>query len=246
MQGAKAFASHMLMTKNTHDDRREALRRTMNRLGLNPHRWATMAGIPEGTLRAFLSGRTTSMRGITEEKLAGAVNLSVVELFSEKAEGALSLPLSLAEMPVAKIVGVVEAGAWREAINMDANKGSISFVPHQGFPSEVQFAMRVSGESCNRVIQDGGTAIVVPYESFPGGIEALAQRSNHPLVVFERERSGNYEYTIKELHRSDDGFILKPVSDHPDHQSEIELDENGDTDRIRIAFVVVSIQNLVF
>ncbi len=215
----------------------------MKRLGLNPNRWATLAGVPEPTLRAFLNGRVHSMRGITEEKLARAVSLTVPELYGAQA---ISPPQSIGELPTAKIVGVVEAGAWREAVSLDEDLGNIRFVPHPAFRADQQFAMRISGESCNRVVQDGGTAIVVPYENVPGGLDALAMRPDPPLVVFERQRGGSFEYTIKALHRTDDGFELRPVSDNPRHQDVVTLNENGDTDSVRIAFVVVQVINSVF
>jgi hypothetical protein len=153
----------------------------------------------------------------------------------------------MAEMPVAKIVGVVEAGAWREAVSLDMDLGEIRFVPHPAFRPGVQFAMRISGPSCNRVVQDGGLAIVVPYDQVPGGLDALVMRPEPPLVVFERERGGAFEYTIKALHSTGDGrFELHPVSDHKDHQAVVPLDENGDTQSVRIAFVVVQVINSVF
>lgn len=46
--------------------------------------WAERAGVREGTLRAFLSGKSRSMRHETLEKLARAENATVGELIGEK------------------------------------------------------------------------------------------------------------------------------------------------------------------
>jgi hypothetical protein len=221
------------------------LRKSLEQLGIRPKRAASMADVPYSTVMNFLNGNSQSMRGATEAKIARALGKSVSELFDD--EPAIGSPQSMADMPVTKIVGVVEAGAWREAVSLDMDLGEIRFVPHPAFRPDVQFAMRISGPSCNRVVQDGGLAIVVPYEHVPGGLEALVMRPEPPLVVFERERGGAFEYTIKALHSTGDGhFELRPVSDHKDHQAVVPLNENGDTQSVRIAFVVVQVINSVF
>jgi transcriptional regulator with XRE-family HTH domain len=220
------------------------LRQSLEKLGIRPKQAAALAGVPYSTIMNFLNGNSQSMRGETEAKLARALGRSVSELFED--EPAIGSPQSMAEMPETKIVGTVEAGAWREAVSLDEDLGLIKFIPHPAFRADVQFAMRISGPSCNRVVQDGGLAIVVPYDQIPGGVDALAMRTDPPLVVFERQRGSAYEYTIKALHRNGTGFELHPVSDHKDHQAIIPLNEKGDTDEVRIAFVVVQVINSVF
>ncbi len=68
------------------DSRRAAIRRFMEaqRPPLKVSPWATKAGIKEGTLRAFLSGKSNAMRHDTLEKLADAANASVSEVIGEK------------------------------------------------------------------------------------------------------------------------------------------------------------------
>ena len=207
---------------------------------------AKRANIPYTTLMNFLSGATRSMRGEAEDKLAAAFGLSRDSLFGGTLNPALSTPQSFGEMPAAPVIGTVEAGAWREAVAIEHSEDYIKFIPHPAFPADQQLAMRVSGPSCNRVVQDGGFAIVVPYEAVPGGIDALVMRDEPPLVIFERERGGAYEYTMKSLVRATKGFELRPVSDHPAHQQVVQLNENGDTSHVRIAFVVVQTLNNVF
>jgi len=63
--------------------RREALRRFMKARGLNMNKWAKLAGVPETTLRSYLSGRSKSLRGITEKKLATAAETTVSGLYGE-------------------------------------------------------------------------------------------------------------------------------------------------------------------
>lgn len=159
---------------------------------------------------------------------------------------ALSPPQSILEIPEAPVIGTVEAGAWREAVAIEHADEFYRIQPHPGFPSDRQFLMRVSGPSCNRVVRDGGRVLVVPYELIPGGLDALTARAEPPLVIFERERAGAYEYTMKALKAVGGRIELHPVSDHPAHQSRIVLDENGDTNHVRVAYVVLEVINPVF
>ena len=119
----------------------------------------------------------------------------------------------------------------------------VSFVPSKKFSPEDQYALTVRGQSCSQVADDGDTVIVVPFENIPGGLETLAMQPKPPLVIAERSRSGSYEYTMKELRHTANGWELHPKSNHPDHQKMIGLTDTGasDTENVRVAFVVLDI-----
>src|SRR5690606_31969513 len=53
------------MEKISQDQRREALRAFMQRKGLNPWRWGKLAGLSDGTLRAYLDGDTKGLNNTT-------------------------------------------------------------------------------------------------------------------------------------------------------------------------------------
>lgn len=139
------------------------------------------------------------------------------------------------------VLGIIEAGAFREALSVEGEFRRISFVPHPDYKAEDQVAFLVRGESCNEVVGDGDHVIAVPYSSFPGGLEALLTKPRAPLVVVQRERAGLIEATLKELRVQSDRLELWPRSNHPDHQERIELNENGDTDGVSITHVVIRI-----
>jgi transcriptional regulator with XRE-family HTH domain len=67
----------MVITPDTH---RAFLLNFMKEHGLNTNKWAKMAGISEGTLRAYLSGRSQTISLETLSKMANAVSLPIVEL----------------------------------------------------------------------------------------------------------------------------------------------------------------------
>ena len=148
------------------------------------------------------------------------------------------MPKSVHQLPV---VGIVEAGAWREAAMLDESAKKITFVPHPKFNADDQVAFEVRGESCNEVVRDGDHVVAVPYEKMPGGIEALINQSRKPLVVIQRQRAGLVEATLKELRATAHGLELWPRSAHPDHQEKIQLDENGDTEEVSITHIVVQV-----
>lgn len=137
------------------------------------------------------------------------------------------------------VIGRVEAGAWREAVASDHPISHMPFMPHPSFPASNQVGFEVRGESCNQVARDGDILIVAPYELIPGGVDALIERNPPPLVIAQRVRAGLVEATVKELRYVDGQLELWPKSDHPDHQNKITLNENGDTEEVRITHVVL-------
>lgn len=63
---------------------RKALRKFMRDRELKPYPWAQRAGVREGTLRAFLTGQTQSMKMDTLEKLARAESTTVEEMLGRR------------------------------------------------------------------------------------------------------------------------------------------------------------------
>ncbi|MED5549001.1 MAG: helix-turn-helix transcriptional regulator [Pseudomonadota bacterium] len=141
----------------------------------------------------------------------------------------------------AKVVGVIEIGAWREVVDVAAEMDRVAFVPHPSFPAGEQLAFKVNGSSCDLVVPDGGYAIAVPFELFPGGMEGLLLRDKPPLVIAERQRGGAYEYTLREMRRDGDELSLKTRTSDAGHKHEIRLPLDGQADDARVAFVVVAV-----
>lgn len=233
------------MTRNRPSERARTLRNNLMAMGLSPKAAAERADFPYTTLMNFLNGHSQSMRGEGERKFALGLGKTVQELFDSApgSSSALSSPQSMVGMPTASLIGVVEAGAWREAVSLEDMGERVSFVPSRKFAPEDQYALKVRGQSCSQVADDGDTVIVVPFEKIPGGLETLAMQPKPPLVIAERSRAGSFEYTMKELRHTPDGWELHPKSHHPDHQKMIALTDDGfsDTDSVRVAFVVLDI-----
>lgn len=141
------------------------------------------------------------------------------------------------------VIGPVEAGSWREAIVADEPLMQIPFHPNPNFPAQAQVGFLVRGESCNLIARDGDIVVAVPYEQVPGGVEALLEKDTPPLVIAQRDRAGFIEATVKELRVKAGEIQLWPKSSDPAHQEKVTLNENGDTEEIRITHVVVQAIN---
>ncbi|WP_417491844.1 hypothetical protein [Maricaulis sp.] len=66
---------------DTASERRAQLKMTMRKHGLNVNSWARLAAINEGTLRAYLAGKTRSLREDTARKLAASIGLTLDQLY---------------------------------------------------------------------------------------------------------------------------------------------------------------------
>jgi phage repressor protein C with HTH and peptisase S24 domain len=115
-----------------------------------------------------------------------------------------------------QVVGIVEAGAWREEDPLGAKLGSVPAVGSQGAGDGV-FALKVAGNSMNRYYEDGSFVIVQPWH---GGPMPVGKR----VVVRRARRDGLYEMTVKELVQGSNGLELWPRSDDPRHQTPVPFE----------------------
>lgn len=126
----------------------------------------------------------------------------------------------------APILGTAQAGHWLEddPIAADARRE----VAHTKPGREPLFAIRVAGDSMNRIIQDGDIAVVKPWRSLKRDVR------NNEVVLVQRERGGRYELTIK-THR--DGQLW-PESTNPKWRHPIPM---RDGDVITVVGLVVGL-----
>jgi SOS-response transcriptional repressor LexA len=109
------------------------------------------------------------------------------------------------------LVGIVSGGFWRE-IDAPADEPAPSpFAPDPRWPADRQFAVRVDGESINRVARHGDLLAVV-------AIEAVGRMpEDGALVIVEEARDGGsmIRTTAKRLRRRGDLHELHADSDDP-------------------------------
>lgn len=131
-----------------------------------------------------------------------------------------------------RVIGEVAAGLWKE--------GSVEFkpygqpvAPHPGYPAEMQRLYKVTGESVNKIVQDGEYIHCVSVKD--GGATPL----HNDLVVVARHEHGLSEYTVKRLIIDGRAKILRPESSDEQWQSDIVIDGNDDTS-VEITDVVIA------
>jgi hypothetical protein len=191
------------MAKDVADQRREAIKAFMKRRGLNPWRWGKLAGLSDGTLRAYFAGDTAGLNNTTLEKLARAADVTVAELLGE------TVPLDSI-----MVVGAVQAGVWREALEWpESDWYPAPVAADRRFLAVPQFGLVVRGPSMNELYPDGSVVVCVKL------IDLGRDPRPFERVVVQRRADDGYEATVKEL-RIDDrgGAWLWPRSTDPNFQ----------------------------
>ncbi|MEM8937123.1 MAG: hypothetical protein AAGC77_12010 [Pseudomonadota bacterium] len=140
------------------------------------------------------------------------------------------------------VVAIAKAGYWAEMEFFDGFQeggelGQGVFVPpRSGFPASSQYAVRLEGNSLNKIAPDGAYAICVKFEEWQGGVDLRGL--NGQFVHVERRRGDLIESTVKQLKFDADTPALWPHSFDERFQACIPL---GDTegDVVTIIGVVV-------
>lgn len=198
------------------------IREARKGLGLTQADLASRLGVPQSVVSDWETGKLKS--------------------FSDHAVGinrALKIPLdALLQKPAfsplrgIEVVGEVQAGIWRAAVELPQEERTI--LPITGLPgyAAVQLAaLRVTGNSMDLVYPDGSFVIVA----------SAADTDVRPgdRVVVYRSQGELHEASIKEVRVDEDGRVaLWPRSTSPDHQEPIYL-EDEDQGGPEIAYVVV-------
>lgn len=128
------------------------------------------------------------------------------------------------------LVGTVSGGVWRDVDSLDQDEKPLSpFLPDTRWPADRQFALRVEGESINRIARDGDLIAVV-------SVEALETApANDALVIVEEARDDGalIRTTAKRIRRRGKLTELHADSDDP-RWRDVRLIIEPDTDDARL------------
>lgn len=213
--------------EKTPDQRREILRSFINTRNLQIAQWAKSSGVDKNSLYNFLNGHSKALSAMTYGKLARAARVPVWQLTGEEPE-----PVS---PTVVWVVGAVEAGAFREAVQWEQ---------HQWFPVDVPVPARFQGKA--KALQVRGTSMNIEY---PEGSIAIwvdmldfrPPRQGDDVVVYSHNRDGGIEATLKQLRIDERGEKwLWPQSHDPKHQLPINTQSPpDDIDYIEVVGIVI-------
>lgn len=182
-------------------------------------RWENDENVPKGANLANL----LRLLGVTKDELLNGGESNVV-------------PLQMQVLPRKfRVVGCVQAGEWREALEWPYDDQYDSVVSIPGLPNFPIQAYEVRGTSMDRHYPDGSTVYVVSTIA-----NRIKPRNGQRVLVNRRDKFGMYEATLKELFIDEDGHKwLWPRSKDPLHQTPILL-QNNDTEEVTITGVVVA------
>lgn len=188
----------------------------------------TQLGKLVGTSHATISRLETGEMQLTEQwaaRIASALGVHLTEIFGE------IVPARTSGLPV---LGEVAAGVWREVEVVDETKDCPLPIGNDPlYPNVKQFALRVVGESMNRVVHDGGYIVCVSWADLG------RQPRENDLVVVERRRDGLVETTVKRIRSIDSQVHLVPDSDDQRWQKPIPLAGGLENDEIAITALVI-------
>jgi SOS-response transcriptional repressor LexA len=196
--------------ERTPDERRDILRRFIQEHGLKIARWAKQSGVDKNSIYNFLNGHSKSLDLRTYAKLARTAECPVWRLTGDAPEP---------ESPTTIwVVGSVEAGAFREAVEWDQSLWfSVDIPVPQRFRGKAK-ALQVRGTSMNADYPEGSIAIWVDVLDF------RPPRPGDDVVVYAHCHDGKIEATLKELRTDDEGKRwLWPRSFDPRHKAPIDV-----------------------
>lgn len=168
----------------------------------------------------------------------GSPQITTAEVLAlAQLQGAAS-PRLINSSRVVEVIAVVEAGVWREAVELPPEERKHFPAPDlPGYEGIQVFGLEVRGQSMNKVYPDGSIAFFVRPED-------LAPQEGH-IVVAVAKRGDLYETTLKELRRDKKGrMALYPLSTNANHQKPIYPDQAGAESVEIIGVAIAKFENL--
>lgn len=136
--------------------------------------------------------------------------------------------------------GRVSGGLWHEvAENQDSAVDRVPVAPDPRYPIEAQYALRVEGDSVNKIAPNG--SIIACVDLAYTGMDVR----DGDLVVVERRRGSLVETTVKRLRKGTRGLELWPESSAPAHQEKLALGRSKGEEEVSIKALVISVTNPV-
>lgn len=210
------------MNADKTDILRERLRLAIKAAHSSAYQAAVSIGKPKDFVRDFLSGRKNSIGAVEVAALERVLGLSQGELTAQDGPGVMAASPHLGDADMAYengppngllIKGSVAAGAWFE-IDPHLSSGDLEFapvVPSPEYPAQAQYALRVKGDSINKIALEGDLLRCLDL-----GITGLEPRDGD-LVIVEQSRDDGLlrEVTAKRVTRVNGHIHLEPESTNP-------------------------------
>lgn len=189
------------------------IRKLRESLGLEQVDFAKLFGVPQSTVSKWELGKQRP-NGERTAKIAELAGQTVGEFL-----GLRPLKKREAGARTYRVVGTLQAGAWKEAIEWDYDDQYDVPVPlPAGMPDIHLKGYVVGGPSMNKIYPDGAVVFVAATIA-----NKLQPQNGQRVLVQRRNKDGLYEATLKEYIVNDDGTRwLWPRSYDPEHQAPVQ------------------------
>lgn len=140
-----------------------------------------------------------------------------------------------------KVIGAVEAGAWREQCQWPDDQQYEVRALQTDFPSLGRFGLVVVGNSMDKLFAPG---VVLDCLRLPFSGESPIVPTPGQIVIAQHNRGDLCEMTCKRLGRDPDGqWFLMPESTRPEHQERIPIGSPDENYTLDDGIVIVGIVN---
>ena len=179
-----------------------------------------------GTTATTISRLELGKRQMTENwqrRFADGLGVHITELLTQSAAVTGGM----------KVLGSVGAGLWHE-IGMPVQKEQLTIPLGNDlrYPALPQYALKIVGDSMDKVFPDGQYIVCVPWA------ELGRELRNKDLIVIERRKHGISEATVKRVLMSKGTIKLMPESTSPRWQEPLVLNGSEDEEVIITALVI--------
>lgn len=135
-----------------------------------------------------------------------------------------------------RLIGDIAAGVWREVSeSQEMEFKRVPVAPVDDYPLEAQYALRIVGNSVDRVAKDG--AIIHCVDVARAGL----MPRDGDLVCVERGRAGLQEMTVKRIRMGKEGLELWPESNDPAHQEKLPYKAPRGSGEVVIKAIVIGV-----
>lgn len=202
----------------------ERLREIRMRARWTVEQLADAVGIAASSVRAHENGQN-GIRANVAERYATALGVAPEDILfvGDRVATSPRPTTSGGEVRRVPVLGVVQAGAWSEVNESQAEPTEWVAFSEPQYGRAQLFALAVRGNSVNRHYPDGCRVVCVP--AHESGIQ------EGDFVVVRRRRGSFVETTLKQIEIAPDGNIeLWPRSDDPLFQEPLRLAQVRDAD----------------
>lgn len=218
----------------------ERLQSAIDELGWSKAELQRRSGISYDSINKYLRGDVDNPRGNVLEKLAVTIGRPALWLKEGIDPTGSEITRAIHAPGTAPVVGIVEAGAWREVDELDQSETKWITVPADDkFPDATQRVYDVSGESMNQAepfpIPPGSRVVAVDYDE----VASRVPLRNGLIVVVQRLKNAGQEreLTIKQVAWFEDRIEFQPKSSNKSLKAIVVEHDRWEDNGIEVAVV---------